>query len=276
MKTIFITLISFSLLLSCGKNNIDLSFVENLSGNKIVPFGHAGMGISSQFPINTFESIQCALAIGAKGVEVDIQMTKDSVLVLFHDKTLQEQTNLDGMIYEKNWNEINQAIYKNPPFAEYRILSLNQLFKNIENKKESMFSLDFKLHESNHPDEYILKHWNALIKVLNNHDMAENVFIESRRKPYLEKLQEMRPDLKLLFLEEFEKGFEYTKSMNYYGMIIPNSTIDAEQIKEAHHAGLRIGLFGLLTKNENLDAIQKSPDFNKTDKVKYLVDVLKQ
>ena len=139
-----------------------------------------------------------------------------------------------------------------------------------------MFSLDFKLHESNHPDEYILKHWNALIKVLNNHDMAENVFIESRRKPYLEKLQEMRPDLKLLFLEEFEKGFEYTKSMNYYGMIIHNSTIDAEQIKEAHHAGLRIGLFGLLTKNENLDAIQKSPDFIQTDKVKYLVDVLKQ
>jgi hypothetical protein len=77
-------------------------------------------------------------------------------------------------------------------------------------------------------------------------------------------------------LEEFEKGFEYTKSMNYYGMIIPNSTIDAEQIKEAHHAGLRIGLFGLLTKNENLDAIQKSPDFIQTDKVKYLVDVLKQ
>lgn len=274
MKTFFITLITLLFFFSCGKNKVDLSQIENLNGNKITPMGHAGMGIASQFPINTFESIQSALSLGTGGVEMDIQMTKDSVLVLFHDKTLQEQTDLEGMIYEKNWAEINQAIYKNPPYAEYKILSLDQLFENIENKKEFIFSLDFKLHESDHPDDYILRHWNALIKILDKHDMAENVFIESRRKPYLEKLQELRPDLKLFFLEEFEKGFEYTKSRNYYGMIMPTTTVTAEQIKEAHAAGLRISLFGLLTKNENLDAIEKSPDFMQTDKVKYLVKVL--
>ncbi|MFK8008095.1 MAG: glycerophosphodiester phosphodiesterase [Saprospiraceae bacterium] len=275
MKPFFITLIVFLLFFSCGKNKVDLSQIENLNGNKITPMGHAGMGIASQFPINTFESIRSALSLGTGGVEMDIQMTKDSVLILFHDKTLEEQTDLEGMIYEKNWTEINQAIYKNPPFAEYRILSLDQLFENIEDKKEFIFSLDFKLHESDHPENYILRHWNALIKVLDKHDMAENVFIESRRKPYLEKLQELRPDLKLFFLEEFEKGFEYTKERNYYGMIMPTTTVTAEQIKEAHAAGLRISLFGLLTKNENLDAIEKSPDFMQTDKVKYLVKVLK-
>ena len=36
---------------------------------------------------------------------------------------------------------------------------------------------------------------------------------------------------------------------------------------------LGISLFGLLTKNENLDAIEKSPDFLQTDKVKHLVNV---
>ncbi len=275
MKSFFITLITIALFISCGKNKVDLSQIENLNGNKITPMGHAGMGIASQFPINTFESIQSALSLGTGGVEMDIQMTKDSVLVLFHDKTLEEQTDLEGMIYEKNWSEINQAIYKNPPYAEYRILSLDQLFENIKDKKEFIFSLDFKLHESDHPDSYILRHWNALIKILDQHDMSENVFIESRRKPYLEKLQELRPDLKLFFLEEFEKGFDYTKSMGYYGMIMPTTTVTAEQIKEAHAAGLRISLFGLLTKNENLDAIEKSPDFMQTDKVKYLVKVLK-
>lgn len=276
MKSLFFSIITLLLFSSCGKNKVDLSQIENLNGNKITPMGHAGMGIASQFPINTFESIHSALAIGAGGVEVDIQMTKDSVLVLFHDKTLEEQTNLEGMIYEQNWDEINQAIYKNPPYAEYRILSLDQLFENLERKKDFIFSLDFKLHESEHPDSYILRHWNALIKVLDKHDMAENVFIESRKEAYLEKLQELRPDLKLFFLEEFEKGFEYTKSKGYYGMIMPTSTITADQVKEAHAAGLRISLFGLLTKNENLDGIEKSPDFMQTDKVKYLVNVLKK
>ena len=48
------------------------------------------------------------------------------------------------------------------------------------------------------------------------------------------------------------------------------------QVKQAHAAGLRISIFGLLTKNENLDGIEKSPDFMQTDKVKYLVNVLKK
>lgn len=274
MRVIVVVLISMSLFFSCGKNKVDLSQIENLNGNKITPFGHAGMGIASQYPINTFESIQSALALGAGGVEMDIQMTKDSVLVLFHDKTLQEQTDLEGMIYEQNWADIKDAIYKNPPFAEYKIISLDQLFESIKNKKDYIFSLDFKLHEDDHPDSYILRHWNALIKVLDKHDMADHVFVESRRKRYLEKLQELRPDLKLFYLQEFERGFEYAKMRGYYGMIMPTTTITAEQVKEAHAAGLRISIFGLLTKNENLDAIEKSPDFLQTDKVKYLVNLL--
>lgn len=274
MRVVVVFFISMSLFFSCGKNKVDLSQIENLNGNKITPFGHAGMGIASQYPINTFESIQSALALGAGGVEMDIQMTKDSVLVLFHDKTLQEQTDLEGMIYEQNWADIKDAIYKNPPFAEYKIISLDQLFESIKNKKDYIFSLDFKLHEDDHPDSYILRHWNALIKVLDKHDMADHVFVESRRKRYLEKLQELRPDLKLFYLQEFERGFEYAKMRGYYGMIMPTTTITAEQVKEAHDAGLRISLFGLLTKNENLDAIEKSPDFLQTDKVKYLVNIL--
>ena len=139
-------------------NKVDLSQIKTLNGNKITPMGHAEMGITSQFPINTFESIQSALTLGTGGVEVDIQSTKDSVLVLFHNKNLEEQTNLEGMVYEQNWDEINQAIYKKPPYAEYRILLLNQLFENLENKKDFIFSLDFKSNESEHPDSYILRH----------------------------------------------------------------------------------------------------------------------
>lgn len=275
MKFYFITICTLFIFFSCGKNKVDLSQIKNLNGDKITAMGHAGMGIASQFPINTFESIQSALNLGVEGTEIDIQMTKDSVLVLYHDETLEQQTNLEGMIYEKDWNYVQQAIYINPPFAEYRIISLDQFFENTPNKKDFLFSLDFKLLEPNHPDEYILRYWNALIKILDKYDMADHVFIESRKKAYLEKLKILRPDLKLFFLEEFDKGFEYSKAMGFFGMIMPTETISAEQIKEAHDAGLRISLFGLLTKNDNLEAIEKSPDFLQTDKVKYLVKVLK-
>ena len=44
-----------------------------------------------------------------------------------------------------------------------------------------------------------------MIKVLDKHDMAENVFIESRKEAYLEKLQELRLDLKLFFWKNSKK-----------------------------------------------------------------------
>lgn len=259
---------------SCGKNDVDLSQIQNLNGNKISSFGHSGMGIASQFPINSFESIMSAINIGVDGVEIDIQMTKDSVLILFHDKELEASTNLEGFVYEKTWAEIQEGIYSNPPFAEYRIISLDQLFENIENKHDLLFSLDFKSHEQDHPDFYIQRNWNALIKIIDKHDMEDNIFVESKRKIYLEKLKALRPDWKLFFLAGFEAGFDFAIDNDLYGMVMPKHFINKEQIAEAHNAGLRISLFDLKTKDDNLEAIDLSPDFLQTDKVKHLVKVL--
>ena len=62
--------------------------VKNLNHNIIMILGHAGMGDLYKYPNNTMESIEPVLGIGADGTELDIQMTKDSVLILFHDETL--------------------------------------------------------------------------------------------------------------------------------------------------------------------------------------------
>lgn len=271
----FTILLFLILLFSCGKKDIDLSKIKNLNGNKITVFGHAGMGIASQFPINTFESINSALASGAGGVEVDIQMTKDSVLVLFHNRFLEEQTNLEGLISEREWSYVQEATYIDPIFSEYKIISLDQLFSNLKELKNYQFSFDLEFHEAEHPDSYISTYVNALIKVIEKHSMSENVFIESQRTRYLEKMQMLRPDFNLFYWENSATGIQIAINMNLYGFIIQTDYITAEQIKEAHDAGIRVSLFGLQSKEENLDAIEKSPDFLQTDKVNYLVKVLK-
>ncbi len=253
-----------------------MSKIKNLNNDRITIFGHAGMGIASQFPINTFESINSALALGADGVEVDLQMTKDSVLILFHNQRLEEQTNLDGLISEREWSYIQGATYIDPIFSEYKIISLDQLFSNLKDVKKYQFSFDLEFHEASHPDFYISTYVNALIKVIEKHDMAENIFIESQRIRYLEKIQLLRPNLNLFYWENTASGIQTAINMNLFGFIIQTDYITAEQIKEAHDAGIRVCLFGLQSKNENLDAIEKSPDFLQTDKVKYLVNILNQ
>lgn len=271
LSIILIILFSFS----CGKNDLDLSQVRNLNGDKISPFGHAGMGISSQYPFNSFESISNALNIGAEGVEIDIQMTKDSVLVLFHDRTLQEQTDLEGLIYDQNWDDLKEATYKNPLFAEYKIVSLDQLFEHLKKVKDYQFFLDFKLYQPDNSDSYVSTYINAVIKTIEKHQLENNVLLSFFQQKYLEKLKLVRPNYKLVINNSFENGILLADDLNAYGIILNNDNVTKSQIEQAHEEGIRVYLFGTYSKNDNLDAIEKHPDFILTDKVNHLVKVLK-
>jgi hypothetical protein len=50
-------------------------------------------------------------------IEMDVQITKDNVPVLFHDNTLDARTNGSGTIQSKTWSEISQLRYDNDKSA---------------------------------------------------------------------------------------------------------------------------------------------------------------
>ena len=60
------------------------------SNSKIL--GHAGESLlksKSKNPPNTVESVRRAIELGADGVEIDVQMTSDGLLVAYHDGFLE-------------------------------------------------------------------------------------------------------------------------------------------------------------------------------------------
>lgn len=58
--------------------------------------GHRGL--PAHYPENTLEGITAALSAGAKGVEIDIQFSKDGEPVLLHDLSLKRVTGLNGEV----------------------------------------------------------------------------------------------------------------------------------------------------------------------------------
>jgi len=259
---------------SC-RENFDLEKVENLNDNKISTIGHAGMGIASQFPINSFESFSNAIALGVDGIEIDVQMTKDSVLIAFHDKFFEEKTSLNGLVSELNWNEIEGGIYKDPLYVNYKIISLDQLLENLPDKENLQFFFDCKLYEKERDESHVKKYVNTLLKIIDKYDLSNNVFVEFQVTSYLTRLKEIRPEIKSFIYTSFEYGLEVAKNLNLYGLIVSNNGVSTEQILLAHEEGFRVALFGLLSTKKNIDAIKKNPDFLQTDRVKHLVNTLK-
>jgi glycerophosphoryl diester phosphodiesterase len=66
--------------------------------------GHRGA--AGHAPENTFAAFDTGLAMGVDGVETDIRMTRDGVLVLVHDATVDRTTNGQGAVAELDWDAL--------------------------------------------------------------------------------------------------------------------------------------------------------------------------
>jgi glycerophosphoryl diester phosphodiesterase len=253
-------------LLSCKK---EMYIIDNLYDNKIKVIEHGGMGIASIYPMNSYESIIKCLSLGADGVEFDVQMTKDSVLVLFHNQNLSQGTNLKGKISELLWSEVKNGRFIGTPYLNYAIISLDELFSNINNLHRYCYTLDCK------PDQYEDIYIRALIQIIEKYELKESVYIESSSESFLRKLQEKRPEYKLfIYPTSFEGGLKTAVDLNLYGITISTAIVTKEQIQQAHNHGIRVAVWNVHSQSENRKAIEKNPDIIQTDNLVHLLKIL--
>lgn len=64
-------------------------------------WGHRGA--SAAYPENTLASFEAAINDGAEGIESDVHVSLDGVLLMFHDPNLERTTGTKALIREKNW-----------------------------------------------------------------------------------------------------------------------------------------------------------------------------
>jgi glycerophosphoryl diester phosphodiesterase len=258
-------------LVSCQKENFN---IQNLN-NKIFALGHGGMGIGHAYPMNSFESIISCLNLGSDGTELDVQMTKDSVLVAFHDQFLESATHNNGQIFNKTWKEIKNTTFKDPPYTNYKLISLDDLFRNIETPTKYMFFLDCKNFNPDTTSIYTNTFNNALIKIIDKYNLENNVYIEFKRSKLIKSLKTKRPDLKIFVYSNFNQGLEIANEFQLQGITISVNDITEDQVLTAHNNGIMIAVFNAHSKGRNINAIRKNVDFIQSDKVKHLIKIIK-
>lgn len=80
--------------------------------HKIIAKRRAGIplmvhrGATKEAPENTLEAYAAAMDLGADGVEIDVRRSKDGVLYLFHDDTLDRETNGSGKVRNVTYYEM--------------------------------------------------------------------------------------------------------------------------------------------------------------------------
>lgn len=258
---------------SCDKEKYT---VQNLNNNEIYVLGHGGMGYSNLYPMNSMASLLNCLNLGSDGSEMDVQLTKDSVLVLFHDEDLSVSTNASGIIQNLKWSEIKSANYTNVPYGNYPIVRLEDFISGFDNYANRQFSLDIKLYAGDTPTEqYFEVFASELLELYNKYGIFENTRIESQSVEFLNILKAKSSAFQLYYYPQtFTDGFAVAMENGYKGISISTDVISAEEVKLAHDNGLFVTIWGTSTKKKNEEAVRKNPDMIETDKVEDLVKLL--
>ncbi|KOS15229.1 plc-like phosphodiesterase [Malassezia pachydermatis] len=114
-------------------------------------WGHRGA--SAEFPENTLRSFAQAIKDGSEGIESDVHITADDVIVMFHDTTLDRTTNSTGLIsarqyYGKDGLEHVHTL-KEPP---QQIPTFEQLCSLLMQPSNRHVKLNIDIKPNNDPE----------------------------------------------------------------------------------------------------------------------------
>ena len=160
-----------------------------IPNNKIA---HRGMFDNIKIPENSISSFTKALKYNY-AIELDIQLTKDNILIVFHDNNLKRMTGLDKLVEETNYEDLKNLKLLNtnehiPTLDEVLKLVNNKVLLDIEVKKTKRIKeitniLKDKL--SNY-DNFILKSFDPrIVRSLKNNINAEVGYLIGNDHKYL-------------------------------------------------------------------------------------------
>lgn len=224
-------------------------------------------------PENSFTSIKKAIEEqNAEGVEVDVQLSADNKLILFHDEKLEQSTYCGGCVNEFTASSLEECQYfpgTNLSTHNEKIISLDKVLLRFSARKEKpLIFLDTKIFSecnSNDIQKKMIIEINEMIQLYN----AENwIHVMSGSESFLIEMKKVNSNIKLwLDGGDFNTNVEIAKRNQFYGVSGGNNSVTKEQVSLAHENNIYALIFGMKSQSGITRAIRKNPDYLQTDKI---------
>lgn len=210
--------------------NDSFNLSEALGGIQIV----SHRGNSYHAPENTLISLESAIESHSDYAEIDIQQTKDGVLILLHDKSLLRTTGLNKSAWQLTYDEILELDAGSWYSSEYSGISIPTLEEAlILCKGRIKLNIDVKIQ--GHETELEEK----LVELIEEHDFENQCVISSWNSKVLERVKELNNKIRTGYIISAAYGDFYTK--DYIDFISMRSVfISRNVVERAHKAGKEV------------------------------------
>lgn len=140
-----------------------------------LPLNFAHRGASYEAPANTPAAFMLAAELGADGIELDVQLSKDGQLVVIHDFTLDATTDGHGPVADKTLEELralDAGGWFDPALAQQRIPTLQEVIDLVG----ARLLLNIELKTRSLRDDGLAA---AVVRVVEQNNLQDRVVISS-------------------------------------------------------------------------------------------------
>jgi glycerophosphoryl diester phosphodiesterase len=108
-----------------------------MEDKKYRPFIWGHRGAAGHSPENTIPSFEKAVELGADGVELDVQLTKDGEMVVIHDETVDRVSDGSGWVKDYTFEDLRKldVNQKFKQMGKMQIPTLREVYELLENTK---------------------------------------------------------------------------------------------------------------------------------------------
>ncbi len=203
--------------------------------NQFVIYAHRGA--SEYYPENTLSSFAAGVDMGANGIETDVQVSKDGVLMIYHDDTMTAKTGFEGSICDYTYEELREARVKNEKYGRVDVLMTFEDFLKYFAWRDLTFAIELKVTGIGA----------RVIDMMRKYNVLEKSIITSFQYEALVECYEYDKSVRLgwLFFERKADTLDLLAAIGAYQACPMASAITEEDIDAYRAAGLSCRAWGI-------------------------------
>ena len=245
------------------------------SARKTLIIAHRGG--AHEFTENTIEAFQRAISLGADGIETDLRLTRDGVVVLYHDERFGRVEGLSErhrtrLISEMTWRELSAGTLQ--PAGEDRgspkVARLEDLLSSV---KTGLLNIELK--RGDRFDQTV----DRVIELLSRYPDQPRVVLEPPDLRTARKLRKELPAVKLHINPASNGAIAFADSLKEvlefrpHSISVSHKRVSIELIEAAHEAGVEVWAWTVDSPDIASAMIVLGVDAIKTDVPKALLDL---
>lgn len=235
--------------------------VEDLTEFGTRPMVVAHRGDSVRAPENTLDAFKIAVTEKIDQIELDVQQTKDGVIIVSHDDNIKRVSGKDLYIHDLTYEETQEldvGSWFSPLFSDVRFSTLDEVLEFMQDYPNIELQIEIK------PTGYENNIEEAIIDIIKENGAQNRCMIGCFKLPTLERIKQIDPSIQTLYMMAIT-GVEVQDIPYADAFSIEQANIDSLIVAKIHSVGKKCYAWTTNTEDTVQDLIDCGVDGIVTD-----------